>query len=301
MDMLIEGTGAMASLFAARFSKAGIGVTMSGTWLEALEVLKEKGVQLVEADGSEHIYPVHIVERSCKSGHYNQSLVLVKSWQTEQVAARLQECLKSDGLALTLQNGLGNDEKLSAVLGANRVSLGVTTAGATLLGPGRVRSGGSGKVSLGSHPGIEPIADALHQSGFSVEIVADPKALLWGKLVINAAINPLTALMRVPNGELLNRPAARALMGEAALEAAKVAYAKSISLPYADLIAAVEEVAQRTATNYSSMLQDVLRGARTEIDAINGAIVRAGEETGIPTPVNMTLWQLVKGLESHDI
>ena len=123
---------------------------------------------------------------------------------------------------------------MEKALGSGRVCLGVTTAGATLLGPGRVRAGGSGKVSLGSHPGVEPIADALQQAGFEVEVVADAQALLWGKLVINAAINPLTALMRVPNGELLRRPSARALMGEAAREAAQVAAAKAIKLPYAD-------------------------------------------------------------------
>ena len=300
MDLLIEGTGAMACLFAARFTQAGIGVTLSGSWREALDVLKEKGVRLVEGDGSEHTYPVQVAERAGKSGQYEKALVLVKSWQTERAAERLEQCLTPDGLALTLQNGLGNEEKLSTVLGAKRVSLGVTTAGATLLGPGKVRAGGNGKVSLGRHPRIEPIADALHQAGFSVEIVSDPQALLWGKLIINAAINPLTALMRVPNGELLNRSTAHVLMCEAALEAARVAKAKSINLPYPDPIAAVEEVALRTAANHSSMLQDVLRGATTEIDAISGAIVRAGEETGVPTPINLTLWRLVKSLESHN-
>jgi 2-dehydropantoate 2-reductase len=299
MDMLIEGTGAMACLFAARFSRAGIGVTLSGTWLEALEVLKDKGVSLIEADGSEHTYPVNVAERCCDTVRYEQALVLVKSWQTQQAAQRLQHCLLPDGLALTLQNGLGNLEKLSNSLGARRVSLGVTTAGATLLAPGRVRAAGNGKVSLGRHPGIEPIAEAMHQAGFTIEVVPDAQALLWGKLVINAAINPLTALLRIQNGELLKRPSAHALMRDAAIEAAAVARAKSITLPYADPLAAVEQVAQHTAENYSSMLQDVLRGALTEIDAINGAIVLAGEETGVSTPVNRMLWRLVKGLEGQ--
>ena len=88
-------------------------------------------------------------------------------------------------------------------------------------------------------------------------------------------------------------------MCEAAREAARVAAAKSITLPYPDPVAAVEEVAERTAANHSSMLQDILRGAPTEIDAINGAIVRAGEEAGMPTPVNLTLWRLVKGIENN--
>jgi 2-dehydropantoate 2-reductase len=299
MDMLIEGTGAMACLFAARLARAGTDVTLSGTWREALRAIKEDGVRLVEEDGSEHTYPVRVAERSCRTGHYEHALVLVKSWQTEQAAIRLQKCLTASGLALTLQNGLGNEEKLSAVLGTMRVCLGVTTLGATLLGPGRVRAAGAGKVSLGNHPGVESIADALHQAGLRIEVVSDPNALLWGKLIINAAINPLTALMRIPNGELLRRPTARNLMMDAAREAVAVAAALKINLPYPDPMKMVEEVARQTAENHSSMLQDVLRGAPTEIDAISGAIVRAGEEAGIPTPVNLTLWRLVKGMESH--
>lgn len=300
MDMLIEGTGAMACLFAARLSQAGIGVTMSGTWREGLEVLKEKGVRLIEQDGYERSYPVKVVERACKRGAYSQALVLVKAWQTSQAAERLKQCLSTDGLALTLQNGLGNQENLSSILGFRRVSLGVTTAGATLLGPGQVRAGGRGKISLGRHPGIEPVAEALHLAGFQVEVVSDAQGLLWGKLIINAAINPLTALLRVPNGELLRRTASRELMREAALEAARVAQALAIKLPYTDPVAAVEEVAQRTAGNHSSMLQDVLRGAKTEVDAINGAIVQLGEQSGVATPVNLTLWRLVKGLEDQE-
>jgi 2-dehydropantoate 2-reductase len=119
---------------------------------------------------------------------------------------------------------------------------------------------------------------------------------VWGKLAINAAINPLTALLQVPNGELLERPTAQALMGSAAAEVAAVAAARGVQLPYADPPAAAQEVARRTAANYSSMLRDIQRGAPTEIDAICGAIVRAGEQAQVPTPVNRTLWQLVKAL-----
>ena len=117
--------------------------------------------------------------------------------------------------------------------------------------------------------------------------------------MINAAINPLTALLRVSNGELLERPAARELMQEAATEAALVAAAKGIKLPYANPVEAVEAVAKNTASNISSMLQDVLRGTPTEIDAINGAIIRESEKAGLPAPVNRMLWRLVRGLDHH--
>ena len=137
----------------------------------------------------------------------------------------------------------------------------------------------------------------LRAGGFLVEMSPDPNALLWGKLVINAAINPLTALLRVQNGELLERPAARELLAEVAKEAASIATRQGISLPYPDPVLAVEEVARNTAANYSSMLQDVMRGTVTEIEAINGAIVRVGEHMGVPTPVNRLLWGLVKSLD----
>ena len=132
-----------------------------------------------------------------------------------------------------------------------------------------------------------------------MELVSDPTALLWGKLVINAAINPLTAILRVPNGELLERPSARELLAEAAREAAMVAEKLGINLPYTDPVMAAEDVARKTASNLSSMLQDVLGGRVTEIEAINGMIVHNGEKTGVDTPVNRMLWQLVRSMDKQ--
>jgi 2-dehydropantoate 2-reductase len=119
---------------------------------------------------------------------------------------------------------------------------------------------------------------------------------MWGKLVINCAINPLTALLRLKNGELLERPPAREMMGVLAQETAQVAIAEQIRLPFQDPIAAAEEVAQKTAANQSSMLQDVLRGAPTEIDAICGAVVKVAQKYNLPTPMNWACWQLVRAL-----
>jgi len=269
---------------------------MLGTWREGLETLHRHGVRLLENDGHESRFPVVVTMDPAECRCAKNALVLVKSWQTERAAQQLAGCLDDAGVALTLQNGLGNREALTAILGAERVALGVTTAGASLLAPGYIRVAGNGKVKLGTHPRLESLADHLSKAGFSVEIVVDPDSLLWGKLVVNAAINPLTALLRIPNGELLKRPSARQLMVDAAREAATVAVARGVDLPYADPIEMVEEVAHQTATNLSSMLQDILRGAPTEIEAINGAIVRLGEQAGVPTPVNHALYRLVKGL-----
>jgi 2-dehydropantoate 2-reductase len=147
-----------------------------------------------------------------------------------------------------------------------------------------------------STPRIEPLAEALRAADFNVQIVEDARSLVWGKLVINAGINPLTALLGIPNGELLERPAARALMGELAREAAAVAEAERVPLPFMDPVAAAERVAQNTSANHSSMFQDVRRGAPTEIDAICGAVARRGAALGVPTPVNYACWKLVHAL-----
>jgi len=295
-NILIVGTGALASLFAARLTQAGYKITMLGTWQEGLNALNQNGVRLMDANGDEHSYPVHATDDPRECMDVKHAIVLVKAWQTERVAHQLKECLSKDGIALTLQNGLGNRETLSQSLGLDRVALGSTTTGATLLGPGFVKAGGEGVVSLERNQSLGPLEAALQSGGFKTQVVDDAMSLIWGKLVINAAINPLTALLRVKNGELLDRPSAREMMRELAMETANVARAEAVTLPFDDPVKTAEEVAYKTATNTSSMLQDVLRGAPTEIDAICGAVVKAAEKYGIQTPVNRVCWQLVKAL-----
>jgi 2-dehydropantoate 2-reductase len=295
-SVLIVGTGALASLFAARFAEADIPITMMGTWLEGIAALKSKGVTLVQRDGSEKSFPVQVVTNSDECNDVMMALVLVKSWQTERAARQLKECLHPQGLALSLQNGLGNRQKLVASLSEERVSFGVTTTGATLLGPGRVRSGGEGTISLASDTRLEQIFERFQHAGFTVESTSEIDALIWGKLAVNAAINPLTAILRVPNGDLLEQPSTRQLMAISAREVEMLASALGIHLPFDDVSVVTRKVAQRTASNVSSMLQDVLRGAPTEVDAINGAVVQVAEEAGISTPVNHTFWLLVKAI-----
>lgn len=294
--ILIAGTGALANLFAARLSAAGHPVSMLGSWPEGLDALRANGVLLHDADGGATVFPVEVSDQPGDFKGAKLALVLVKAWQTERIAEQLAECLAPEGLALTLQNGLGNREALAAQLGEERVAFGVTTTGANLLGPGQVQAGGEGLISLGAHPRLAPLAEALKGAGFQVQEVENVESLAWSKLVINAAINPLTAVLNVRNGELLTRPSARALLGQLAQEVAAVAAALGIELTSADPVGAAEGVAERTAANRNSMLQDVERGAPTEIEAICGAVVRAGEEAVVPTPVNATLLKLVKAI-----
>ncbi len=290
-SILIVGTGALATLFAARLSAAGINVTMLGSWDEGLAALNKHGARLVDADGNETAYPVQAL-RECKKAQY--AIVLVKSWQTESVAKKLKKCLTEDGVILTLQNGLGNGKILAEHLGAERIAQGVTTTGASLLGAGIVRIGGEGLVSVEAHPRLGRVNAILTEAGFHLESVPDVQSLIWSKLVINAAINPLTALLDIPNGDLLKIPEAKKMMGELAHEVASLAFAQNISLSFDDPAKTAEKVAQKTASNISSMLQDLRRGAPTEIDAICGKISEIGEAFGIATPSNKFCAELVR-------
>ena len=293
-DILLVGTGALATLFAARLSAAGHSVSMLGTWKDGLKSLREDGARIQDVDGNERAYTVHVTNDPREVSGARYALVLVKSWQTERAAGQLRTALAKDGLALTLQNGLGNRETLARDLGPDRVSLGITTTGATLLTPGLVKVGGEGVVSLEQNQALGPLEAALRESDFNVQVVEDAQSLVWGKLVINAAINPLTALLQIPNGELLSHPKARRMMGALARETAEVAEAEKVHLPFNDPVLAAEEVARKTAKNLSSMFQDVRRGAPTEIDAICGAIMKRGAKHGIRTPYNKACWTMVR-------
>lgn len=295
-NILIVGTGALATLFAARLTQAGHRVTMLGTWKEGIDALRKNGARLIDTNGNEQQFEVHATDNPRECVGAKHALVLVKAWQTERAARQLAECLAEDGLAVTLQNGLGNRETLVESLGKNRVALGTITVGATLLGPGLVNVGGDGIISIERNQALGPIEAALKSAKFQVNTVEDAQSVVWGKLVVNAAINPLTALLRISNGELLNRPSAREMMGKLAREVAEVARAENIQLPFNDPIAVAEDVARKTAANHSSMLQDVLRNAPTEIDAICGAVVKAGQKHNIDTPANWACWNLIKAL-----
>jgi len=229
-------------------------------------------------------------------------LVLVKSYQTVRAAGQAAQLLKPDGVAITLQNGLGNLEILAQEVGAGRAVMGVTAQGATVLGPGQLRHAGDGPTHLARVAGQETIlasvGELFRRVGLETTLVDDAASLVWGKLAINAGINPLTALLRVPNGALVEDDFLARLMAGAAQEVARIAAARHIGLPYEDAAVRTAEVSRATAANRSSMLQDVDRGAPTEIDAISGAVVRAGEEVHVPTPINDFLWRLMRAREA---
>lgn len=298
-NILIVGTGALACLFAARLAPHS-DVTMLGTWPEGIQALQKHGVRLVEEE-SETAFPVRATSDPTDCTESKLAIVLVKSWQTGRAAEQLSHCLHPEGVALTLQNGYGNLQKLQAVLGSERAALGITTSGATLLGPGKVKPGGKGPIHVVPQPKLQSLIEKLKKAGFDVVESDDLDSLVWGKLVINAGINPITALLQIPNGALLEQADAYALMEAAALETAAVAEALGVHLPYDDPVKRVEQVAKQTAQNHSSMYQDVQRGAPTEVEAISGAIIQEGERVGVPTPVNKVILHLIRAVVSEEL
>ena len=291
MLITLLGTGALACLLGARLA-AVADVTLVGNWAAGVEALRASGIRVDGPTGT-IVVPVRAALVTEPTPLADLVLVLVKAWQTPYAAEQLAQRLAPDGLALTLQNGLGNLEQLGS-----RACLGVTTMGATLLGPAHVRAGGEGPTHIA---GPAWLAELFQRAGLEAHTVPSGQvdSLLWGKLVANCGINALTALLRVPNGALLERPDAAAIMAAAAEECAAVARALGIALPYAVPAEHARQVAAHTAANRSSMFQDILRGAPTEVDAINGAVAQAGERLGVPVPVNTTLWRLVRALRAE--
>jgi len=229
-------------------------------------------------------------------------LIFVKSYDTAEASHSILPIMGDNTAILTLQNGLTNTETISQIVGEDRVVAGTTSHGATMLGTGHIRHAGVGQTTIGEPKTGESvrtkhIADALSSAGFQTTISHNIYNSIWGKLIINAAINPITAITKLKNGGLLEYNETRRLLGITAEEAARVAAARQISLPYDDARSAVEAVCRATSENVSSMLQDVQRRKRTEIDAINGAIVSEAKKAGIEAPTNETLTYLIKGME----
>ncbi len=295
MKVTILGTGAMGCLMGYRLA-AHAEVTLLGTWRQAVETICDQGLRVEDSRATRTVKLRATTDpRECADS--DLMLVLVKAWQTELAVERTRAALAADGLALTLQNGLGNYEILCSTFGAAGSAAGATTSGATLVAPGHIRLGGDGAIQVAQHPKANRAQSLFEEAGLTVTVEKDRDSILWGKVVINAAINPLAALLHVPNGELAARPSARRLMQSLAREAAQVAQHAAIRLPYVDAASRATEVAEATAHNRSSMLQDIDRGRRTEIDAINGAIVGKAHALGLEAPLNSAAWQLVLALQ----
>lgn len=298
----VLGLGAMGCLFGSRLA-GHARVTLVGSWPAQLRQLRRRGLEVEEADGRVTHHRLEATDDAAAAGPAELVLVLVKSHATGRAAERAREILAPEGLVLTLQNGLGNREVLAEALGPEAVALGVTVQGATVEAPGRIRHAGIGATQLARRRPedreLEEVGKLFRRAGFETLLVDEADELLWSKLAVNAAINPLTALMGVPNGVLEAEAGARALLLRAALEVAAVAAAQGTEIAQAPERA--REVCRATAQNRSSMLQDLARGGRTEVDVVSGAVARFGREYDVPAPVNEALWRLVREREGNPV
>jgi 2-dehydropantoate 2-reductase len=285
----------MGCFFAARLARAGRAVTIAGTWDEALARAEDPGIVVEERRQTWSARVTGRRREDLPSAAFDLTLVLVKAHPTESVAAAAAAATRADGLIATLQNGWGNREALEAAA-PGRVAAGTSVTGIAVVGPAHVR-GGHGRTVLGYDARTEARARAaaavFNAAGLAAEISADIDRALWQKLAVNCAINPLSALEGRTNGALVADPAARATLVAAAREVGAVARARGTPL-LEDPAEAALAVAHATADNRSSMLQDLDRGAPTEIDQINGAVCREGRRLRVPTPVNDGLWRGVR-------
>jgi 2-dehydropantoate 2-reductase len=299
MRFLIIGPGAMGCLFAARLKTAGFDVTLLDHNKERADRINQQGI-MVEGVSGEYaaLIPV-IINGDLKE--YDFVLLCVKANKTRAAAEPLKDLVSHDAVIVTLQNGIGNFEILEEIFGKGRVLGGVTAEGATLLDWGRIRHAGIGATVIGPELKTggpsDKLATALNAAGFKAGTAENVEGLLWGKLVINVGINALTAITRLKNGRLPEIKGTSLIMEELVKEAVAVSRAKNIQLPFEDPLGRVVQVCRNTAGNIASMLQDVLNKRETEIDFINGAIVREGETLGISTPANRIVTSLVKAIQ----
>lgn len=312
MRVLIAGAGALGSVFGGFLRRAGLDVALLGRAAH-LDALARDGLTIDGIWGTHHVTGFAVAhDAAALRGPFDAILLPVKSYDTAAMAAAVAPLLAADGVAISLQNGLGNVETLEAAVGAER-SLGARVIfGAVLPAPGRVRvtvfadPTAIGALAPGQHAARDAAAHrwAALIDAAGVPAVATDRlaALLWAKVFYNAALNPLGALLNLHYGALPEHQQSRALMDQVIDEAFSVARGEGVALPWPDAAAYRDEFYGRlvpaTYDHRSSMLQDLERGRRTEIDAINGAVWRRGAARGITTPVNETLTRLVHAVEA---
>jgi 2-dehydropantoate 2-reductase len=297
LRVAIVGAGAMGGYFAGRIAERGGAVQLIDIDADRLAAIARDGLR-IEDDAGDRRVPVPACAAAAAAGPIDLVVVFTKSQHTAAAIASVRRLIGPATWALTLQNGLGNPEAIAAVLPADRIAMGVTDIPADLAGPTHIRSHGEGGVRFWSMdgapaPGLQDIRDLLLAAGFTC--VADPgiKVAIWEKAAFNAALNALAGLTRRPVGGL-DTADGRALIAAVVDEATAAAAAGGIAIDRARVLGRIDHALAHHHDHQPSMLQDLLAGRRTEVEAINGAIVRAAEAAGLAAPINRTLLQLVR-------
>ncbi|MDR1043773.1 MAG: 2-dehydropantoate 2-reductase [Candidatus Adiutrix sp.] len=305
MNITILGSGAMGCIYGGFLAESGENqVTLVDIWKEHMDAINQNGLVIMTPDGRERVVKnLKGVYSAAEAGPTELIIVFVKATHTEEAMRQATNLADPETMVLTLQNGLGNVEKLCNVVPRKQVIAGTTAFGASIKGPGRIHQGGAGDTVIGELDGaltgrIEKIKGVLDRANLSGKVADNVLGLIWSKLSVNVGINAIASLCNIRNGQILDYPESAALQEAAVKECVAVAQAKGIRFPDADPLAHVREVTLKTGQNTCSMLQDVLAKRQTEIAVINGAVVAAGQETGLATPVNWVLTNLIKTIQS---
>ncbi len=297
------GSGAMGSLFGGFLTKSGVDVTLIDK-KPIVNIIKRKGLQITGISG-EHKIKAKATDKPSEVGLVDLLFIIVKAYDTEQAVKDAEPLIGKNTWVTCLQNGLGNEEIAARIIGKEKIIRGTTTNGAILEKPGKIIHTGAGETIIGrcygpNTPEVDNIARIITESGLTTSVTQNISGVVWGKTLVNAGINPFGALTGLKNGELLEVPEIVVGMKELVMEGMEVAYKLAVHILF-DPVEKTFEVARETAKNKNSMLQDIEKGKRTEIDYINGAISKYGEKHRVPTPMNDLITALVKGLEKRTL
>jgi 2-dehydropantoate 2-reductase len=291
----VMGAGAVGSYYGAMLARAGHAVTLVAR-PQHVEAVRRSGLRLETKAFDEHVRLQASADPASVRGA-GVVLFCVKSPDTEAAGEAIAPHLEHDAAVLTLQNGVDNPERLAATLGREVIPAVVYVA-VEMAGAGHVRHHGGGELVIGPSRASGAIAAAFRAAGVPVEISDNVAGALWAKLIVNCAYNALSAITQLPYGRLVKGAGVPELMRDVVDECLAVARRAGVGLP-GDMHEATRKIALTMPGQLSSTAQDLSRGKKTEIDHLNGFVVRKGETLGVPTPVNRALLALVKLLESR--
>ncbi|GAB2909500.1 2-dehydropantoate 2-reductase [Paraburkholderia jirisanensis] len=294
MKVAVMGAGAVGCYYGGMLARAGHEVVLIGR-AQHVDAIRRAGLRLERHDFDEYLKVQASTEASAAQG---AQLVLfcVKSTDTESAGQQLKPYLAADTLLLTMQNGVDNADRLRMQV-PQPVAAAVVYVATGMAGPGHVRHHGRGELVIEPAAASQTVARAFIEAQVPTEISDNVRGALWAKLVLNCAYNALSALAQLPYGQLVERGGVPAVIRDVVAECVAVAQADGVVIP-GDVELAVRRIAETMPTQYSSTAQDMARGKRSEIDHLNGLIVRRGEALGVPTPANRVLHTLVKLVES---
>lgn len=290
MQVAVIGAGAVGCYYGGLLLKAGHDVTFIGRQPH-VDAINAHGL-LLDVKGFKGHLPAKAATDTAALAAPDLVLVCVKSADTEYAGRSLAGRLRSETSVLSLQNGVDNAQRLAAVTGHAVIPV-VVYVGSEMAGPGHVLHRGGGDLAIGASAASERLAQTLRAAGIGVTIADDIDVTLWSKLVINCAFNALSAVAGIAYGPMLEVQGTRDVVASAVQEAIAVARASGVAIPD-DIVAHIMNIPANMPNQKSSTAQDLARAKPSEIDFLNGHVVRKGAELGIPTPTNQALQVMVK-------